>query len=107
MQVNVHFYIDSPYTQETINFINTNFSIEKNIHIVTVRSRNPKFVKPNSYPNIKIVDIRNFKQAMTIKRMISKINGYKTFYHYLSNDCIHLTQLIGISKKERNWILWG
>ena len=109
MKVNIHFYIDSTYTQEAINFINSNFNMEKNLHIITGRRQNLKFVKPDSFTNIYSVDMKNLREINRLKRILSKIKGnyIRCFYHYLSNDAIILTRLMGLSQKERNWILWG
>ena len=107
--MNIHFHIDSTYTQEVINFINSNFSIEKNLHIITERRQNLTFVKPDSFTNIYSVDMKNIKETNKLKRILSKLKGnyIRCFYHYLSNDAIILTHLLGLSQKERNWILWG
>lgn len=109
MDYNIHFFIDSTYTQEIISFINTHFGSERNLHIITESSHNLKFVKPKNYPNIHVVNKIKFKEIKKVKNAISKIDeeNIRCFYHYLSNDSIVITKLIGLSKKEHNWILWG
>lgn len=109
MKLNIHFHIDSTYTQETIKFINTNFSMEENIHIVTGNMKVLQFVRPNSFSNIHVVDIKKIKEIRRVKIILKKIKQDNTrcFYHYLSNDSIILTHLFGLYKIERNWIIWG
>lgn len=109
MKSNIHFHIDSTYTQEVISFINSNFSNEKNIHIITGDIQDLKFVKPYSFTNIHVVDYKKLREIKKMKNIIEKIkeDNIRCFYHYLSNESIILTRLLGLSKEERNWFLWG